>query len=131
MRDNQRQSVRVTRANVDEVNIHAVDVCREMWQRVELRLRLTPVVIGAPITNELLQLCQLHPLRLIRDRFLIGPARCRYPAAQVDEILFRNFHFERSNGVIAGLWRIALSIARREQSMAEREYDDRNHKIAN
>ena len=73
---------------------------------------------------------ELHPLRLIGDGFLVGPARCGDPAAQFDQILFRNLHLERSNGVLASLWSIALSIAQGDQTMAEGECDDRKRKIA-
>ena len=110
---------------MDEVNVHPIDVCDELRQSVEPRLCLMPIVIGPPITNQFLQSRQLHALRLIGDGFPIGPTHCHDPAAQIDQILFRNVRLERSNGVFASFWRIALSIAQRDQTMAEQECDDR------
>ena len=90
MRDDQRQRIRMLRADVDEVNVDAVDRRHELRQGIELRLRLAPVVAAAPVPNELLELRQLRALRLIGDGLLVGPARRRDAPAEIDECLFRN-----------------------------------------
>jgi hypothetical protein len=73
MRHDQRQSIGMLRADVNEVNVHAVDRCHELRQGVELGLGLSPVVAGAPILDERLQLRQLYALRLVIDRLAIRP----------------------------------------------------------
>ena len=42
----------LTRADVNEVNVHAVDRCHELRQSVELNLGSSPVVVSAPILDE-------------------------------------------------------------------------------
>ena|SRR5688572_1191131 len=73
MRHDDRQGIRMTRAHVDKVNVQAVDVRYELRQGIELRFHLAPVVVRAPIANELLQLLQLDALRSIRDSLAVGP----------------------------------------------------------
>ena len=84
MRHDQRQGIRMPRADVNEVDIDAVDRCHELRQRVELGLRLSPVVAGAPILDERLELRELYALRLVIDRLLVGPARCGDTLAKID-----------------------------------------------
>src|SRR5207245_3349776 len=85
VRDDQRQSVRVTRVDVYEVNVDAVDRRHELWQGVELRFGLAPVVLGPPVLHERLQLFELHTLGEVLDSFAIGPARGSDARAQVIE----------------------------------------------
>src|SRR5215203_5758303 len=68
-----------------------------MRQRVQLRLRLAPVVIGLPVAGELLQRLQLHTLRPICDELLAGPARRDDAAAELGELLLRNVDAEGAN----------------------------------
>ena len=49
-----RQRIRVRRPYVDEVDLHPVDLGRELRQRVEFRLACAPVVIGGPVAGQLL-----------------------------------------------------------------------------
>ena len=77
MRHDQRQGVRDARADVDEVDVHAVDRRHELRQGVELGFGLSPVVAGAPILDERLELRELYALRLVIDRLPVGPARVR------------------------------------------------------
>jgi hypothetical protein len=51
MRDDERQRVRVLRANVNEVNVQAVDFGHEIRQAVQSRLYLAPVVLYRPIVR--------------------------------------------------------------------------------
>ena len=46
----------VRRPDVDEVDIHAVDLGHELRHCVELRLGLAPVVLGSPVARERLDL---------------------------------------------------------------------------
>ena len=93
----QRQRVLVRRLDVDEVDVHAVDLGRELRQRVQLRLGLAPVVVGRPVARELLHRRQLHALRPIFDELLAGPARRGDAAAQVGERLIGNVEVERTD----------------------------------
>ena len=90
MRHDQRQRVLVLGRDVNEVDVHAVDLGRELRQRVQLRLGLAPVVLGFPVTGELLDRRQLNALGPICDQLLGGPARPGDAVAQLGELLFRN-----------------------------------------
>ena len=52
-------------ADVNEINIEAVDLGHELRQGVQLRFGLSPVVAFAPIFNERLELAELDALRLV------------------------------------------------------------------
>ena len=97
VRHDQRQRVLVSRLHVDEVDVHAVDLGRELRERVQLRLRLAPVVVVRPVTRELLERLQLDALRPVGDQLLAGPARLRDAPAQVVQILLCNLDLERTN----------------------------------
>ena len=94
MRDDQRHRVRVARADVDEVDVHAVDGRLELREGVQLRLALAPVVIRRPIADEFLELRELRALRLIGDRLLVGPAGRREALLQVGEVRVRHMDAE-------------------------------------
>ena len=68
VRHDQRQRVLVLGLDVDEVDLHAVDLGRELRQRVQLRLGLAPVVLGRPVARERLKRRRLHTLRCGRRR---------------------------------------------------------------
>ena len=82
------------RTHVDEVDVEAVDLGDELRQGVQLRLALAPVVVRRPVARELLHRRELHALRLVRDRLLVGPARRRDAAVQVGERLVGEFDVE-------------------------------------
>jgi transposase len=46
--------------------------------------------------------CNLHALRLIRDRLAIRPAGRRYASAKIDDLLLRNIDLEGPNCVVVG-----------------------------
>ena len=71
VRDDYRERVLVPRADLDEVNVHAVDTRHELWQGIQLRFNLAPVVVRAPVVHEGLQLLQLDALRAIRHGFFV------------------------------------------------------------
>ena len=87
----------VSRLDVDEVDVHPVDLGRELRKRVEPRLGLAPVVVGRPVAGELLHRRQLHALRPVVDELLAGPASRGDAPAQVVELLVRNLDVERAN----------------------------------
>src|SRR5713101_7552404 len=58
---------------------------------------LASVVVRAPVAGEFLEPGQLNALRLIRDRFPIGPTRRRDAPAKVDQLLLRHIDVEGAN----------------------------------
>src|SRR6476620_7785612 len=90
----QRQRVLVLGPDVDEVDLHAVDLGDELRQRVQPRLDAPKVVVGRPVARQLLNRRQLHALRPISDKFLAGPARRRNPSTQVVQGLTRNLNLK-------------------------------------
>jgi hypothetical protein len=97
MRHDQRQRVRVRRTHVDEVDVHPVDLGRELRQRVQPRLHPAQVVVGRPVAGEFLDRRQLHALRAVLDQLPGRPARHGEAAAQVGQRLLRNLHVERTD----------------------------------
>src|SRR5262249_21035094 len=95
MGDDDRERIRMTGAHVDEVNVDAVDGRYELRECIELCLELPPIVIGAPIADEFLQLRELRALRLIR--LLVGPAGRSKTPAKIDDLFFRNVDLEGSD----------------------------------
>jgi hypothetical protein len=117
------QGIRMTRADVDEVNVEPVDPRDELRERIELRLRLPPVVVRAPVADELLQLGELRALRPVGDGLLVRPARGGNAPAQVVERGLRYLHLEGADGAILGR---AMGAARGgERNEAERKRDGR------
>ena len=53
MRHDQRHRVRVTRLDVDEMDVHAVDLRHELRKGVQLPLGFSPVVVRRPVADEL------------------------------------------------------------------------------
>src|SRR5918994_6982032 len=90
MGHDQRQRVRMGRADVNKVDVDAVDPGYELRQGIELRFRLAPVVAGAPMLDERLELRELDALRLVSNRLLVGPPCRRDPAAEFDQRLLGN-----------------------------------------
>jgi hypothetical protein len=95
--DDDRQRVLVRRANLDEVNVEAVDLGNELRQGVQPRLQPTEVVLGAPVASEGLDRHELHALRLILDGLMPGPARRSNASAKVVELLCRHVDVERAD----------------------------------
>jgi hypothetical protein len=106
VRDDDRQSVRMFRTDVNEVNIESVYVCYELWVGTQLRLDLAPVVIGRPIVRELLHSRELDSLRRITDRFPLRPLRRGDTPTEVRESLVRNLDAVWTDCVCGGVRRI-------------------------
>ena len=75
--DDHRQGVLVTRPDVDEMDVEAVDPGQELRDGVQPGLEPPEVVVAAPVPDELLHRRQLHALRRVVDGLLLGPARRR------------------------------------------------------
>src|SRR5437016_7651363 len=76
------------------MDVHAVDLGRELRQGFELCLRPAPVVIILPVVRELPQGRELHALRAIWRELLTRPARRGDAAVQLGEILFGDIDLE-------------------------------------
>ena len=98
VRDDQWQRVRVRRPDVDEVDVHPVDLGLELRQRVQPRFAPAPVVIGRPVAGEFLDRGQLHTLRAILDQFPGGPARRGDALPQVGQVFAGHVDLERADG---------------------------------
>jgi hypothetical protein len=79
---------------VDEVDLDAVDLGRELRQGVELRLGATPVVLVRPVARERLHRGELDALRAIPDELLARPADGGDAPAQVVDRLLRELDVE-------------------------------------
>src|SRR5437868_3569013 len=97
MRDDDRQRIGMAGAHVNEVDVHPIDVGRELRQGVQLRLYPTPVVAASPVPNQRLQLRELRALRLIDYGFLVGPSRSGNAPAEVIQCGLRYMRFERAD----------------------------------
>jgi len=102
VRDDQRQRVLVPGPDVDEVDVHPVDLGRELRQRVQFRLAPAPVVVGRPVAGQLLQHRLLHALRSIIDQLPGGPGRRSDAAAEVGDRFVGHLHLERADFSFAG-----------------------------
>src|ERR1700685_4037534 len=71
--DDERQRIFMFRTNVDEMNVESVDLRHELRQGIQPGLDLPPIMFRPPIARDLLNRCELHALRWIRDRLLIWP----------------------------------------------------------
>ena len=54
VRNDDWQRVRVLRADVDEMNVQSIDLGDELWQGVQPRLHLAPVVFRRPVARDVL-----------------------------------------------------------------------------
>jgi hypothetical protein len=102
MRYNQRKRFCVPRPDVDEVNVQPIDVGDELRESVQLRFRLSPIVIRRPVARQALHCRKRHTLRLVGDRFLLGPPCRSDPAAQLFDRFLRHMNFwERADRSVA------------------------------
>jgi hypothetical protein len=97
VRDDQRQRVFVTRLDMDEVDVEAVDLRQKLREGVQPRLEPPEVVFAAPVTRECLHRGELDALRSIRDRLLLGPSRRRDAPTEVLEHLVWKLSPERAD----------------------------------
>jgi hypothetical protein len=112
MGHDQRHRIRMTRADVYEVNVEPVDLSHELRQGIQLRLRLPLVVVRPPVAYELLDLRQLHALGLIGNSLPVEPPCRRDASAEVGEFLFRNVDAKsRTAGgvMVVSAWAMVIS----------------------
>ncbi len=98
MGDNQRQCVRVTRADMDEVNVHAVDGGDELRQVHSASLRSCASRSRCP--NSAPAPAALRAARLVRlivDRLFVGPTGHRDAPAEIGEVFIRDVDPERTD----------------------------------
>src|SRR5258708_15284415 len=72
MGHDQRHSIVMTRADVDELYVETIDLGDKHWQGIQFRFPLSPVIVRAPIADEALELRQLHALGLMATVSLAG-----------------------------------------------------------
>jgi hypothetical protein len=77
------------------MNLHPVDVRRELRQGVQRRFDLGPVVIFLPITREFAHRRELHALRCICHRFQLRPLCRGDPPAEVRQRFVGHRDMER------------------------------------
>jgi hypothetical protein len=73
VRDDERQGIVMTGADVNEMNVEPVDLGHEVRQGVQVGLAPAPVVICCPVPREFLNHREGNALRIIGDRFPLGP----------------------------------------------------------
>ena len=68
---------------MNDVDVDAVDRGDELRQGVEFFLGISPVIVAAPVSDEILNPRQLDALGNIVNGFLIRPARIPDPRLEV------------------------------------------------
>jgi len=86
VRDQQRLAARLAGPDVQEVDVLAVDLGGELWVGVELRLGGVPVVAGAPVLGQLLQVAQRYTAGPSHAGQLAGPVGTGQPVVQVVDV---------------------------------------------
>src|SRR5271154_4192152 len=79
------------------MNVQTVDLRDELRQSVQPRFAFLPVVIGAPVARELLDRCERHALRVVRDGLPLRPPGREYSPAQLAELRLGKAHLKRTN----------------------------------
>ena len=95
VRDDEWQRILMLRANVNEMNVQAIDLGDEVRQGVQSLLALAPVVLFRPVARERLHRREPWALRQIVDGLLFGPARGDDARTQVVEIRLGDLSCER------------------------------------
>jgi hypothetical protein len=102
MGHDQRHSILMTRADVDELYVETIDLGHKHWQGIQFRFPLSPVIVRAPRADESLELRQLHALGLIGDGLVGGPP-CRQDApVQIVKVGVGNIDAERTDRIAGG-----------------------------
>src|SRR4030095_5186872 len=104
VRDDKRQRIWMFGTNVDEENVHSINLGDELRQGVQSRFDFAPVVICGPIAREFLHRSELYALRSVRHKLARWPLRCLYMLAQLGKFRFRNVDVEGTDcvGVFLG-----------------------------
>ena len=100
--DDQRQRVLVLRADVQEVDVEAVDGCLILAPIVQHRLAAAPVVAVTPVIDQRLDLGERGALGPVVDCLRVRPAGLVDAAVEVLEVRLRDGEGEGGDGVIHG-----------------------------
>ena len=76
------------------MDIQPVDVGDELRIAIQLRFRLSPLVLGLPVVRELLHRREVHALRCICDCLALGPPGGGDPPLEVRQIFIGRMEFE-------------------------------------
>jgi hypothetical protein len=95
--DDQRQGVGMAGADVEEVDVEAVELGHELGQGVQPGFEVAPVVDRRPGAGQGLHGGQRHPLGVIVDRLTLGPPGRLDPPAQPLQVLLSNTHPKRTD----------------------------------
>ena len=98
--DDQRQRVLVLRADVQEVDVEAVDGCLILAPIVQHRLAAAPVVAVTPVIDQRLDLGERGALGPVVDCLRVRPAGLVDAAVEVLEVRLRDGEGEGGDGVI-------------------------------
>jgi hypothetical protein len=93
----QRHRVRLWRADVQEVDVLAVDGGDELRELVELRLLFAPVVAVLPVLGKLFQVPERHAPAPTDAGQLSRPAGASQALPQIFEIVLRDLDPERAD----------------------------------
>ena len=104
---------------MDEMNVEAIDLRKEIRHRVNLGFAFAPVVIRGPVMRELLHGRELHALRRVGDGFLVRPARRHNAALQVGEIAIREVNVEGTDRGRTGGGKRAVQRRRQQADRAD------------
>ena len=95
VRDDQRERVGLGRTRVEEVHARAVDLGEEVVERVEPRLGPSPVVLVAPVREQLGEVAELHAVVPAGVGDLFGQTCPHQPFVEVVEGTLGNLDPER------------------------------------
>ena len=98
----QRQRIRMRRADVDEVDLQPVNGGQELGVGVELGFSLAPVMSRSPVTYEFPNTGQPNALRSVSDRLTFGPASRRDAPAQFSNVPLRDLGAEWPDSNVLG-----------------------------
>ena len=97
MSHDDRQGMRMLRANVNEMDIYTIDGGDELRLGIYPRFDFAPVVVCLPIAGKLAHGCELYALRCVCYQFWSGPLRCGDPSTQVRERVIGGVKLERAD----------------------------------
>ena len=72
MGDDQRQRIFMFRADMNKMNIQAIDFGDEVRHSIQPRFTLAPIIFTLPVVQNLLNSLERYALRIIGDGFLLG-----------------------------------------------------------
>src|SRR5437763_13257783 len=86
---------------MQEVDVLAVDLGRELWELIQSGFVLAPVVAGAPIFGQVLEVVERNASAPADARQLVGPASASQAVAQIVQVGLGNGYVERLDTHVA------------------------------